>query len=248
MKMKKRFIILLILSLFLVSCTSPSKKPTQTQNRTSSIFDIAEVENIKITTSDCNVRAGKGTNFPVVGKLKKGDIVDVVGKFGNWYVVKLPNNRVGCVASDNAKPVVVENEEKQIKEVYRLTDEEQRMVTLINNERTKRNLKPLKVDKELTRVARIKSQDMEKNNYFSHYSPTYGSPFDMMKNFGIKFLAAGENIAANRSIENAHNSLMNSKGHRENILNPNFTHIGVGIEKSSKYGYIITEMFISKPK
>ncbi|KPU27604.1 SCP-like extracellular protein [Caloranaerobacter sp. TR13] len=246
--MKKTFAILLILTLFLVSCTAPSKKPIQMQSKTSSIFDTANIENIKITVDDCNVRSGKGTNFPVVAKLKKGDIVDVIGKFGNWYVVKLPNNKVGCVASDNAKPVVVENEEKQVKEVYRLTDEEQRMVTLINNERIKRNLKPLQVDKELTRVARIKSQDMEKNDYFSHYSPTYGSPFDMMKSFGIKFLAAGENIAANRSIENAHNSFMNSKGHRDNILNPNFTHIGVGIEKSSKYGNLITEMFISKPK
>lgn len=244
--MKRTFIILLILSLFLISCTAANEKPIQT--KTSSIFDTADVENVKITVNDCNVRSGKGTKFPVIGKLDKGDIVDVVGELGDWYVVRLPNNKIGCVASNNTKPVVVENEEKQVKEVYRLTDEEQRMVTLINSERIKRNLKPLQIDKELTRVARIKSQDMEKNDYFSHYSPTYGSPFDMMKNFGIKFLAAGENIAANRSIENAHNSLMNSKGHRDNILNPNFTHIGVGIEKSSKYGNLITQMFISKPK
>jgi uncharacterized YkwD family protein len=124
---------------------------------------------------------------------------------------------------------------------YQLSADEQKLIQLVNQERTKAGLKPLAIDYELARVARIKSQDMESNNYFSHDSPTYGSPFQMMKNFGIKYTAAGENIAKTSSVDRAHTGLMNSEGHRANILNPNFTHIGVGIS-----GYYYTQMFIRK--
>ncbi len=108
------------------------------------------------------------------------------------------------------------------------------MVEIINEARIENGESSLTVDPELTRVARIKSQDMEENNYFSHHSPTYGSPFDMLDHYNIEYLHAGENIAANPSIRDAHNSLMNSPGHRENILNPNYTHVGVGIVRSQQ--------------
>ncbi|SHK12325.1 CAP domain-containing protein [Paramaledivibacter caminithermalis] len=120
------------------------------------------------------------------------------------------------------------------------------MLRLVNAERSKRGLEPLKVDLELCEVARNKSQDMIDNNYFSHYSPTYGSPFEMMRNFGIKYIYAGENIAGNPSVKAAHTSLMNSEGHKKNILNSNFTHIGIGIKEGSKYGKIFTQMFVGK--
>jgi len=129
-----------------------------------------------------------------------------------------------------------------------LGQQEQRMVDLVNQERTKNGLAPLIVDLEVARVAAIKSQDMADNNYFSHNSPTYGSPFDMLKKFNISYLHAGENLAGNSSVENAHTALMNSSGHRQNILSPDFTHIGIGVRPSSKYGYLYTQMFISKPK
>ncbi|MDD3297646.1 MAG: CAP domain-containing protein, partial [Firmicutes bacterium] len=90
-------------------------------------------------------------------------------------------------------------------------------------------------------VARIKSEDMRTNNYFSHTSPTYGSPFQMMKDFGITYRSAAENIAKTSSVDRAHTGFMNSEGHRKNILTPGFTHIGVGIS-----GNYYTEMFISK--
>ena len=116
------------------------------------------------------------------------------------------------------------------------------MVELVNQERAKAGVAPLTIDLELSRVARIKSQDMKDNNYFSHTSPTYGSPFEMMKNFGIRYRTAGENLAKHSSVESAHAGLMNSEGHRKNILNPNFTHIGVGIVDDRYY----TQMFIGK--
>ena len=130
----------------------------------------------------------------------------------------------------------------------KLSAQEQQMVNLVNQERTKNGLNALIVDLEVARVAGVKSQDMADNNYFSHNSPTYGSPFDMMKKFGINYLHAGENLAGNASVEKAHTALMNSAGHKQNILSPNFTHIGVGVRTSSKYGYLYTQMFISKPK
>jgi uncharacterized protein YkwD len=85
------------------------------------------------------------------------------------------------------------------------------------------------------------------NNYFSHNSPKYGSPFDMMKSFGIKFVHAGENIAGNQTVQAAHNALMNSPGHRQNILSTDYTHIGIGIQKGGSYGNMFTQQFISKP-
>ena len=126
-----------------------------------------------------------------------------------------------------------------------VTSEEQAMVAMVNQEREKAGLAPLTIDLSLTEVAREKSRDMIRNNYFSHTSPTYGSPFDMMRQFGISFTAAAENIAKYNSVEGAHNGLMNSSGHRANILNGTYTHIGIGIIYSNGY-YTITQMFIRK--
>lgn len=106
---------------------------------------------------------------------------------------------------------------------------EREVARLVNLERQKSGLAPLTLSEELSRVARIKSQDMADKNYFSHTSPTYGDPFQMMRSFGIKFGYAGENIAKGyRGAESVMNGWMNSSGHRANILNANFKKIGVG--------------------
>lgn len=127
---------------------------------------------------------------------------------------------------------------------YQLSVYEQQVVDLTNQERAKYGLPELKADVELSKVAREKSSDMQKNNYFSHTSPTYGSPFDMMKQFGITYKAAGENIAkGQRSPEEVVNAWMNSEGHRKNILSSDFTHIGVGYVAEGNYW---TQMFIGK--
>jgi uncharacterized YkwD family protein len=123
-----------------------------------------------------------------------------------------------------------------------MSADEQKMVNLVNQERQKAGVAPLKIDLELSRVARIKSQDMKDKGYFDHTSPTYGSPFEMMKNFGITYRTAGENIAKHSSVEGAMTGFMNSDGHRKNILNPSFTHIGIGIVDGRYY----TQMFIGK--
>ena len=87
---------------------------------------------------------------------------------------------------------------------------------------------------------------MVNNNYFSHESPTYGTPFNMLSNFKISYKTAGENIAANSSNSGAVTAWMNSSGHKANILNSNFTHTGIGVVSSQKYGKIFVQMFIGK--
>ena len=125
-----------------------------------------------------------------------------------------------------------------------VTNYEKEVVRLVNEERAKNGLKPLTYDWELSRVARIKSQDMKDNKYFSHTSPIYGSPFQMMKSFGIKYRSAGENIARGQATPQAVvNAWMNSSGHRANILNSSFTHIGVGYVANGKYW---TQMFVGR--
>ncbi|KZE68738.1 hypothetical protein AWM68_00205 [Fictibacillus phosphorivorans] len=124
-----------------------------------------------------------------------------------------------------------------------LTAQEQQMLDLVNQERQKQGLPALKADPELTKVARVKAKDMIDNNYFDHNSPTYGSPFDMMKKFGVQYNTAGENLAGNSSVEGAHTSLMNSQGHRENILKSDYTNVGIGVVDGGQYGKMFVQLF-----
>lgn len=119
---------------------------------------------------------------------------------------------------------------------------EQEVVRLVNAQRAQNGLKPLAENWELSRVARYKSADMASRRYFSHESPTYGSPYQMMRSFGISFRSAGENIAyGQRTPAAVVNAWMNSSGHRANILSASYTQIGVGYCASGHYW---TQMFI----
>lgn len=121
---------------------------------------------------------------------------------------------------------------------------EKEVLDLTNAERQKAGLAPLQSDKNLMTAARAKSTDMATNRYFSHDSPTYGSPFDQMKSFGVTYRSAAENIAqGQRSAQEVVNSWMNSPGHRQNILTSNFTHIGIGYDANGHYW---TQQFIQK--
>lgn len=123
--------------------------------------------------------------------------------------------------------------------------QENEVIRLVNVERTKRGLQPLKANWELSRVARLKSQDMANKGYFSHQSPTYGSPFNMMENFGIRFSSAGENIAyGQKTPAQVMTAWMNSPGHKANILSPSYTEIGVGLARNRNGVPYWTQMFI----
>lgn len=323
--MRKFFYLLLAFTLVISACTqtpTPQRKDLPEddkkivlESKESSIFAKGTIEKVRVIKSSSFVRAGFSEKYPVVAQLTKGDVLNVVGEFNDWFAVQLDNNYVGAVAAGDVTPVIVEEtqpnnpqndfpkndnylkppvakDEKDIEGEPDIDDEpnidetpkgiipgsedklseedldvgddnntnnsqlpsgdfagmEEEMLALINSERAKNSLSPLVMDSQVRQVARMKSQDMVDNDYFSHYSPTYGSPFDMMDEFGIKYVAAGENIAGNSTVEKAHTALMNSAGHRKNILNSQFTHIGIGIKKSDKYGYVFTQMFISKPQ
>ncbi len=122
---------------------------------------------------------------------------------------------------------------------------EQQVADLVNKERAAAGLPALKVNTKLSGVAEKKAEDMRDKNYFSHTSPTYGSPFDMMRQFGVSYKTAGENIAkGQRSPAAVMDGWMNSPGHRANILNSSYTEIGVGYVTDSNGNTYWVQMFI----
>ncbi len=126
-----------------------------------------------------------------------------------------------------------------------LTADEQRAVNLLNADRKAAGLSPLKVNLNLVRLAENYAQDMINRNYFSHYNPEGQSPFDRMNAAGISYRYAGENLAINSSVDRAEVAFMNSSGHRANILNPNFTEVGIGVRYKGGSVYVVQE-FIGK--
>ena len=130
---------------------------------------------------------------------------------------------------------------------HETTSQAEAVLKLVNDERAKQNLKPLTLSAKLTDIATMKSKDMADKNYFDHTSPTYGSPFQMLQDFGVTYKAAGENIAAGqKSPEEVMNAWMNSSGHRANIMNANYTELGVGYYQGGQYGVYWTQLFISE--
>ncbi len=125
---------------------------------------------------------------------------------------------------------------------------EQQMINLINQARSNAGLPALQVSSDLTKAARAKSKDMVDKNYFSHTSPTYGGLAAMLQHFGISYTAAGENLAMNSSgnVTAAHESLMNSPGHRSNILEHRFRYVGVGIHVKSDGSHYYTQLYIAR--
>ena len=143
--------------------------------------------------------------------------------------------------------LIYPNQKLNIPNIDTVKNVESEILVLVNSERQRQGLKPLQMDWELQRVARTKSKDMADKGYFSHQSPTYGSPFDMMKQFGIQYKLAGENIASGqRTPQDVMVSWMNSSGHRANILKPEYTHLGAGYYRGGSYGHMWTQMFITK--
>lgn len=246
----KKFIISLILFITIISISTVSKAMShyQTVGTTTGL----------VTASALNVRQGPGTNYKAVTMIYKNEYIRVFAKIGDWYVIQTNGDYIGMVSSKYVKLIYPKSNNLNNQNTNNtknntttnngssLTANEKEVFDLINAKRTAAGLSALKVDAELQNVARAKAEDMVKNNYFSHTSPTYGSPFDMMKSFGVSYKTAGENIAGNSSNTGAVNAWMNSEGHKANILNSSFNYTGVAVVKSSKYGKIFVQMFIGK--
>jgi uncharacterized protein YkwD len=142
--------------------------------------------------------------------------------------------------SDNTKPLPLG---PPTGELPADPEAEQRMLDLVNGERQRAGLRPLVADERLRGVARAHSLEMFQLDYFSHTSPTAGSPFDRMHAAGITFAVAGENLAYAPNVEVAHQGLMNSPGHRANILRPEFGRVGIGVIRSQAQGAMFTQDF-----
>lgn len=210
-----------------------------------------------VTATTLNVRSGPGTGYKVVATVKKNEYIRVFAGVGDWYIVQVEGDYVGAVSKKYVKAIYPNSNNSGNTEnntgnssgtqiSSNMNSDEKEVFNLINQQRTNNGLSALKVDSEVQRVARIKAEDMVTNNYFSHTSPTYGLPFDMLKSFKISYKTAGENIAANSSNSGAVNAWMNSSGHKANILNSSFNYTGIGVVNSSKYGKIFVQMFIGK--
>ena len=208
-----------------------------------------------VTATNLYVRSGPGTQFKIVTSVPKNQYIRVFAGVGDWYVVQVEGDYIGAVNKKYVKPIYPGTSNQGTSSNMnnntgttstKMTNDEREVFDLINKQRTQNGLSPLRENSELQRVARIKAQDMVDNNYFSHTSPTYGSPFDMMKSFKISYNTAGENIAGNSSNSAAVNAWMNSSGHKANILNSSYNYTGIGVVSSQKYGKIYVQMFIGR--
>lgn len=126
------------------------------------------------------------------------------------------------------------------------SDLEKEMLDYVNEARREADLRELKMNNRLVSLARLKSKDMIDKDYFDHVSPTYGTPFEMMDNHGVFYKTAGENLAGHYDVMGAHEGLMDSPGHRKNILNSSYTEVGIGIVQGGPYKMMITQIFISR--
>jgi uncharacterized protein YkwD len=122
-------------------------------------------------------------------------------------------------------------------------DLEAQMLELVNQERAAAGLAPVAPDPEMTEVARRHSADMFERGYFSHQTPDGKSPFDRMRKSEVRFVTAGENLALAPTLQIAHTGLMNSPGHRANILRPQFGRLGIGILDGGRRGLMVTQKF-----
>lgn len=203
-----------------------------------------------LVTTNLNVRSGPGTQYKIITTVNKNQYIRVFAGVGDWYIVQVEGDYVGAVSKKYVKPIypgsTPNSENNKTTQSSQMNSDELEVFNLINKERTNQGLQALKNDNEVQRVARIKAQDMVNNGYFSHQSPTYGSPFDMLKSFGISYRSAGENIAGNSSNSGAVTAWMNSSGHRANILNTSYNYTGIGVVSSPKYGKMYVQMFIGK--
>ena len=227
----------------------------------STVFGMQHYYNVDfstglVTTTTLNVRSGPGTRYGVVATVKKNEYIRVFAGVGDWYIVQVEGDYVGAVSKKYVKPIYPgsssgsnnssSNSGSGTSNVSNLSIDELEVFNLINKQRVNNGLSSLKVDSQVQRVAKIKAQDMVSNSYFSHNSPTYGTPFEMLKSFKISYKTAGENIAGNSSNSGAVNTWMNSSGHKANILNSSFNYTGIGVVSSPKYGKVYVQMFIGK--
>ncbi|MBR5136401.1 MAG: hypothetical protein IKV30_00050 [Clostridia bacterium] len=200
-----------------------------------------EPDTAVVLVDELNLRTGCSTDYNVVELLYKDMEVQVLGEMDGWLMVYVPDTgMVGAVdASYVSREVTTATDKQEL-----VPDQEvNKLLTMINSVRNQAGLPDLSLDDNLNKIAGLKARDMADNNYFGHNSEVYGNPFEMMTAYGIKFGAAGENIAGNKSIENAFASWTDSEEHIRNIIGENYAKVGIGIVSDETYGKIIVLEF-----
>ena len=194
--------------------------------------------------------------FPVGSDMKAAVEASRTGRFVNAQIVAFQPQIESFTRQLGGSPLLVtrigedQTERLDLPDGIELAPDpvaERQLVDLVNEERRQRGIKSLVLDERLVSVARAHSQEMFTLKYFSHESPVSGSPFDRLKSAGITYSRAGENLAYAQSVSVAHRALMESPGHRENILRSEFTRIGIGVINAPAYGRMITQLFITPP-
>ncbi len=217
---------------------------------------MSEYEDIETTlgivnTDYLNMRSGSNIDFDAIDLLTKNEYVRIFGKIGDWYIVQNEENNIGTVHSKYITPATEEKASATNTEVIKestplLTQDEEYLFNKINEERRRNNLSDFILDENLQNVARLKAEDIVKNNYFSHTSKEYGTPFEMLKTFNITYKTASENIAGNPNLDDALLSWMNSDGHKKNLLSNDYNYTAIAVVDSIAYGNIIVQLFIGR--
>jgi uncharacterized protein YkwD len=197
--------------------------------------------------------AGLLMAFPVSDKLseeaRESKIAGRLAVQVEWFDEKLSPIFDKAISQSMNKLTIQPDSDKTVKLPYSVStpqvraDLEAKMLQLVNEERTKQDLPPLKPDPELTIVARAHSKDMFSRGYFAHLTPDGKTPFDRMRTAGVRFMAAGENLALGQTLTICHNGLMNSPGHRANILDKSYGRLGIGILDGGMHGLMVTQNF-----
>ncbi|MEJ7932467.1 CvpA family protein [Ramlibacter sp. AN1015] len=176
-------------------------------------------------------------------------LADQLAAPAEWLEATLAPVFEDAVSSTLGRITVAPDSRERIPLPFTVTDAharpdlESRMLQLLNEERARHGLKPLQLDPDLTRVARAHSGDMFARGYFSHLTPEGKDPFDRMRQLNVRFMVAGENLALARTLPLAHQGLMDSPGHRANILRPGFGRVGIGVLDGRRYGLMVTQNF-----
>jgi uncharacterized protein YkwD len=192
--------------------------------------------------------------LPVASEVKAAVETSRTGRAVNAQVAKLQPELEAFAGQLGGAPLLVtrigedQTEQLDLPDGLELSPEpvaERQLFELVNDERTQRGVVALAWDEHLVPVSRAHSEEMFRLKYFSHDSPVTGSPFDRLTSARVSYSRAGENLAYAQSVSVAHRALMDSPGHRENILRPEFTHIGIGVVSAGPYGRMVTQLFLA---
>lgn len=211
------------------------------QNNAPVDTSISVNKNMYVLANKTSVRKGAGNNYAILGTLNQNQSVYVKKHMASGWSQVTYNNMDAYVLT---KDLTANVNQSPVEETLNLETYKQEVLRLVNIERAKEGLGALCMDSQLSKVAQLKSQDMINNNYFAHNSPVYGTPFDMMKSYGITYRIAGENIAMGHSTpQEVVNGWMNSESHRKNIMNSRFTNLGMGVAQAKSGRIYWTQMF-----